>query len=173
MWERYLNNNQLMMKELLKDKAISRSLLLIGLASILQPYIVLITHYGRSNGCWNCLIIEQTLITSFLYLIFPLTVIYLSLKRLGINYIIQGLIVVAYYIPVSFVKITIPLFDDRIASWSTYSDQEIWDNAITLSRTSMEFLACLILVLFIRINRKTSSVNENNLPDEMKEADNG
>lgn len=160
------------MKSILKNKAIKHSVLLIGLASILQPYIVLITQYGPSNECWNCLIIEQTFTTSSLYLLLPITAIYLILKRLGINSILQGLIVVAYFVPVSFVKITIPLFDDRIASWSTFSDQEIWDTAMFMAIPSMGLLACFILVLIGIINKEPSSNWQPELLDEMKDVDN-
>lgn len=160
------------MKSILKNKAIRRSVLLIGLASILQPYIVLITQYGPSNECWNCLIIEQTFTTSLLYLLLPITAIYLILRRLGINSILQGLIVAAYFVPVSFVKITIPLFDDRIASWSTFSDQEIWDTAMFMAIPSMGLLACFILVLIGIINKEHSSNWQPELLDEMKDVDN-
>lgn len=80
------------MKDILKNKVIKRSVLLIGIVSILQPYIVLITQYGPSNECWKCLIIEQTFLTSVQYLLLPLTIIYLVTKRFRMNRILQGVI---------------------------------------------------------------------------------
>ena len=160
------------MKSILKSKAIKRSVLLIGLASILQPYIVLITEYGRSNECWNCLIIEQTFMISILYLFLPITLIYLIAKKLKLNSIIQGILIVAYYVPISFVKITVPLYDDRIASWSTFSDQEVWDTAMFMAMPSMGILACFILVLLGIINKEPSLIQQKDFLDEMKDVDN-
>jgi hypothetical protein len=148
------------MKSILKNKAIKRSVLLIGLVSIFQPYIVLITEYGRSNECWNCLIIEQTFMTSLIYLFLPLLAIYLLLKQLGANSFLIGLIVAVYFVPVSIVKITVPLFDDRIASWSTFSDQEVWDYAISMSIPSMGLLACLIVAALGIFNKEPSLINQ-------------
>lgn len=79
---------------------------------------------------------------------------------------------VAYFVPVSFVKITIPLFDDRIASWSTFSDQEIWNTALFMAIPSMGLLACFILVLIGIINKEPSSNWQPDLSDEMKDVDN-
>lgn len=148
------------MKSILTNKAIKRSVLLIGLVSIFQPYIVLITEYGRSNECWNCLIIEQTFMTSLVYLFLPLLAIYLLLKQLGANSFLIGLIVAVYFVPVSIVKITVPLFDDRIASWSTFSDQEVWDYAISMSIPSMGLLACLIVAALGIFNKEPSLINQ-------------
>ncbi len=145
---------------MLKNKAIKRSVLLIGLVSIFQPYIVLITEYGRSNECWNCLIIEQTFMTSLVYLFLPLLAIYLLFKKLGANSFLIGLMVAAYFVPVSIVKITVPLFDDRIASWSTFSDQEVWDYAISMSIPSMGLLACLIVAALGIFNKEPSLINQ-------------
>ncbi|MCT4560867.1 MAG: hypothetical protein N4A41_05770 [Crocinitomicaceae bacterium] len=91
-----------------------------------------------------------------MYLLLPLSTIYLVLKRLGINSFFQGLSVVIYYVPVSFIKITIPLFDDRIASWSTFSDQEIWDTAIYMAIPSMAILSSLLVLLLFLINKEPS-----------------
>jgi hypothetical protein len=148
------------MKGKLTNKAIKRSVLLIGLVSIFQPYIVLITEYGRSNECWNCLIIEQTFMTSLIYLFLPLLAIYLLLKQLGANSFLIGLIVAVYFVPVSIVKITVPLFDDRIASWSTFSDQEVWDYAISMSIPSMGLLACLIVAALGIFNKEPSLIHQ-------------
>ena len=148
------------MKSILTNKAIKRSVLLIGLVSIFQPYIVLITEYGRSNECWNCLIIEQTFMTSLVYLFLPLLAIYLLLKQLGANSFLIGLIVAVYFVPVSIVKITVPLFDDRIASWSTFSDQEVWDYAISMSIPSMGILASFIVVSLGMMNKEPSMLNQ-------------
>ena len=148
------------MKSILTNKAIKRSVLLIGLVSIFQPYIVLITEYGRSNECWNCLIIEQTFMTSLVYLFLPLLAIYLLFKKLGANSFLIGFIVAAYFVPVSIVKITVPLFDDRIASWSTFSDQEVWEYAISMSIPSMGILACFIVVSLVMMNKEPSMLNQ-------------
>jgi hypothetical protein len=148
------------MKSILTNKAIKRSVLLIGLVSIFQPYIVLITEYGRSNECWNCLIIEQTFMTSLVYLFLPLLAIYLLLKLLGANSFLIGFIVAVYFVPVSIVKITVPLFDDRIASWRTFSDQEVWDYAISMSIPSMGLLASLIVAALGIFNKEPSMLNQ-------------
>lgn len=148
------------MKSILTNKAIKRSVLLIGLVSIFQPYIVLIIEYGRSNECWNCLIIEQTFMTSLVYLFLPLLAIYLLFKKLGANSFLIGFIVAAYFVPVSIVKITVPLFDDRIASWSTFSDQEVWDYAISMSIPSMGIQACFIVVSLGMMNKEPSKLNQ-------------
>lgn len=159
------------MQSILKNKAIRRSLLLLGLVSILQPYMVLIAQYGPSAKCLKCLIIEQTFIPSVFYLFLPLTGIYLILITLKKNATLQGLFVVAYYVPVSFVKITIPLFEDRIASWSTFSEQEIWDTAKYMALPPMTILACFIFVLLVFINKKTASVRQSDWADEMTDVD--
>jgi hypothetical protein len=148
------------MKSILTNKAIKRSVLLIGLVSIFQPYIVLITEYGRSNECWNCLIIEQTFMTSLGYLFLPLLAIYLLFKKLGANSFLIGFIVAAYFVPVSIIKITVPLFDDRIASWSTFSEQEVWEYAISMSIPSMGILACFIVVSLEMMNKEPSMLNQ-------------
>lgn len=153
------------MKTKRTNKGIKRSLLLIGLVSIFQPYIVLMTQYGPSSECVDCLIIEQTFLDSLIYLLLPLTAIYLVLKKIGTNPIIQGTFVFAYFAPVSFVKITVPLFDDRIAAWSTFSDQEVWDSAMLMSIPSMLILAGLIIVILGRINREYSPVKSKDLLD--------
>lgn len=141
------------MKSFCYSQAVRRSILIIALISFFQPYLVLITDYGRSNECWNCLIIEQTFLTSLFFLLIPLTVIYLFAKWYGMNPIIQGVLIVAYFVPVSFIKLTIPLFDDRIASWSTFSDEEVWKSAIIMSIPSFGLLSILIILTITKINK--------------------
>lgn len=128
--------------------------------------MVLIAQYGPSAKCLKCLIIEQTFIPSVFYLFLPLTVIYLILITLKINAILQGLFVVLYYVPVFFVKITIPLFEDRIASWSTFSEQEILNTAKYMALPPMIILACFIFVLLVVINKENESVKQSNLVDK-------
>ncbi len=98
--------------------------------------------------------------TSLVYLFLPLLAIYLLLKQLGANSFLIGLIVAVYFVPVSIVKITVPLFDDRIASWSTFSDQEVWDYAISMSIPSMGLLACLIVAALGIFNKEPSLINQ-------------
>jgi predicted histidine transporter YuiF (NhaC family) len=110
--------------------------------------------------------------TSLVYLFLPLLAIYLLFKKLGANSFLIGLMVAAYFVPVSIVKITVPLFDDRIASWSTFSDQEVWDYAISMSIPSMGLLACLIVAALGIFNKEPSLIQHNDLLDEKKDEDN-
>jgi hypothetical protein len=148
-------------------KAIWKSILVIGVISIFQPYMVLFLRYGPSNECWNCLIIEQTFWTSILYLFLPLTSIYLVTKKLRLNSIIQGCVLAAFYVPVSFVKITIPLFDDRIASWSTFSEEEIWYSALFAATPYMGLLSFFIILSLHQLNKKPSKIKNSELLDDL------
>lgn len=98
--------------------------------------------------------------TSLVYLFLPLLAIYLLLKLLGANSFLIGFIVAVYFVPVSIVKITVPLFDDRIASWRTFSDQEVWDYAISMSIPSMGLLASLIVAALGIFNKEPSMLNQ-------------
>jgi hypothetical protein len=141
-------------KFFLGNKVIDRMLFLIGFIAFFQPYMVLILHYGRSNNCLNCPILFQTFFISLIYLFFPMALMYIGMKLIKLNSIIQGVILLCYYIPVSFVKLTIPLFDDRIAAWSTYSDEEIWNSALMMSIPSFFVLSIVFLVVFVTLNKK-------------------
>ena len=98
--------------------------------------------------------------TSLGYLFLPLLAIYLLFKKLGANSFLIGFIVAAYFVPVSIIKITVPLFDDRIASWSTFSEQEVWEYAISMSIPSMGILACFIVVSLEMMNKEPSMLNQ-------------
>lgn len=154
------------MKSNLGSSSVSSSLFLLGFIAFFQPYMVLILHYGRSNNCLNCPILFQTFFISLFFLFFPMAIMYIGMKLIKLNSIIQGLILLSYYIPISFVKLTIPLFDDRIAARSNYSDEEIWDNALGMSIPSFSVLSAIFLLVFIKLNKTKSRItSEKSLDD--------
>ncbi len=124
-------------------------LFILGLASFLQPYIVLGWMFGRSNTCWNCLIIEQTFFDTIFYLILPMLAIYFVMNSLKINYRITALSISLYFAVVSLIKITIPLFDDRVASWSTFTQKEMLQTAMY---SASPFLIVLSAILFFTLS---------------------
>lgn len=136
------------------NSSITKSLLLLLFVSIFQPYIVLISKYDSSAACMDCSILEQTFIPSILFLALPLTLIYLATRYLAVHPIIQSLLLTIYFSLVSFVKLTIPLFDDRIAAWSTYSDEEVWLTAMLMAFLPLLALSTIIGLLLVLFNRK-------------------
>lgn len=135
-----------------------RSIVIIAIASLLQPYIVLFPFAGPSSACMDCLIIEQTFSIAVLYLILPLCFIYLITLKLKLNPVLQAVLIVVYYIPVSFVKLTIPIFKDRIAAWSTYSEDEIWHEALIFATPALLLVS---LILFFLLNKANKQVSAN------------
>jgi hypothetical protein len=123
--------------------------IIIILASFLQPYLVLGWMFGRSNACWNCLIIEQTFFDTIYYLILPMWAIYFVMNSLKINYRITALSISLYFAVVSLIKITIPLFNDRVAAWSTFTQKEMLQTAIY---SASPFLIVLSAILFFTLS---------------------
>jgi len=143
------------MKKIELDKKHCKYLGLILFISLLQPYFVLIDNYGPSAECLNCLIIGQTWIDSILYLFIPLSIINITLRILKINIWIYSIICGFYFGFVSFHVLTIPLFKDRIAAWSTFTDAEIYSSAIFLSFPSLLTVSIIFSLLLVWFNKKT------------------
>lgn len=131
-----------------------RSIITIIIASLIQPYIVLFPFTGPSSKCIDCTIIEQTFLTSFLYLILPLCALYSLTYLIRLNAVLMSILIVAYYAPVSFVKLTIPVFKDRIAAWSTYNENEIWNEALIQARPTLLLLSISLFFAMFYSNKK-------------------
>lgn len=153
------------MKQMLKNRQIRISLIILFLGSILQPYFVFILNLGRSNECWNCTIIEQTFFTSLIYLFIPLTVIYLFLNKIQLNVWLISIVCTLYLAIVSFFKLTVPLFDDRHTTWSTYSNEEIFDYSLMLGGSFLVIYSVIFATLLFIANEKTKSHKDENLVD--------
>ena len=136
-----------------KFRVILRSIALILVVTILQPQIVLFGRLGISSKCQDCSIWGDTFLDIVLFLILPLSIIYLVSKGLKLNVWLSTSIIVMYFAVLSFLKLTVPLFEDRIASWSTYSDEEAFSMALLTSFRSIFILSAVFFLLLARINR--------------------
>lgn len=109
---------------------------------------------GLSSACPDCWIIEQTFPSIVLYLILPLCVLYILTQLLKLKPILKSILLVAYFIPVSFIKLTVPIFKDRIAAWSTYNDNEIWDEAVLQATPTLVLLSLGFMLAIFYVNNK-------------------
>jgi hypothetical protein len=142
---------------MLRDRDSKITFLVILLTSVIQPYVVLITEYGMSSKCMDCFIIEQTLIPSLFYLAIPIFGIYLILKWLKLNlWLSVSIVAISFYI-ISFLTITYPLFDDRIAAWSTFTDTEVLITSLIMSFPSLITLTIVLSIIIISVNRNIAT----------------
>jgi hypothetical protein len=141
------------MKKSNREK-IKKSLLLIFFGALLQPYfdVLLLFQYGPANSCMDCLIIQQTFFISLLYIAFSLSLLYLVLNRSNLNSWISSSIIGVFFGVISFYKITLFLFDDRIAAWSTFLHDEIVSNSLMFASPTLFIEMITLTILLRRIN---------------------
>lgn len=136
-----------------KKASVIKSILLIFAVAFVQPYAVLILDNGLSSTCMDCSILEQTYLSSLLYLALPMSAIYIFTKWYRINHFIQAITISLYFVVVSLIILTIPLFEDRIAAWSTFSDQEVWTVAVISALPGVGIIGCVMTYALGRFNR--------------------
>jgi hypothetical protein len=141
-----------------KENKILKSFFFILLISIFQPFfdIVLLLQYGPAASCLDCFIIQQTFFISLLYIATPLIITYLLLKLFNWNALIIYLLIGILFAILSFKKITLLLFSDRIAAWSTYSEEEIFNSALIMSVPTLLIQIILITKILFKINFENS-----------------
>jgi len=149
------------MNRISRNIIIVTSVVILFLASILQPYFVLITHFGPSSSCINCTIIEDTFYISLIKLFIPLCFIYLILRLMRLKNWISCLILTTYYALTSFIVLTIPLFDDRIAAWSTFTKEEIWKEGFILAFPSLLIVSILLFTIMLKLNKLLPTLDKN------------
>ena len=137
-----------------RKRSVLISIGIIVFVSMFQPYFVLITRYGPSKECWKCLIIEQTFLDSLFFLVLPMSMFYIGSKAIKLNSWIYTSAITVYFAIISFIKLTIPLFDDRIASWSTFSDGEVPFFAFLSAFPSLLILSILFFLVLRKVNVK-------------------
>lgn len=109
----------------LAQKRIIVILLVLLFFALAQPQIVMISKLGDSVSCTECSILEQTFLTSILYVFLPMLLVFIVLQQLKWKrYVISG-ILTAYFTISSFLFLSVPLFRDRYAAYSTFADDEI------------------------------------------------
>ncbi|NVK64555.1 MAG: hypothetical protein HWE22_08200 [Flavobacteriales bacterium] len=119
------------------------------LFSLAQPQIVMITKLGYSVSCAECSILEQTFLTAILYVFLPMLLVFFVLQQLKWNrYVISG-ILTAYFTITSFLFLSVPLFRDRYATYSTFADDEIIVSAV-LSSFSTQLIVSGVFFLLIQ-----------------------
>ena len=144
----------------LKQSKILKSIFLIVLMSIFQPFfdLLLVFQYGPSAVSIESFILEQTLFISLLYIALPLIILYLLFKISNLNSLIIYTIIGFLFASLSFSNITLLLFSDRIAAWSTYSEEEIFNNALLMAFPTLLIQTVVITKILHKINFKKSLV---------------
>lgn len=134
----------------LAQKRIIVIILALLFFSLAQPQIVMITKLGDSVSCTKCSILEQTFLTSIFYVFLPILLVFLVLQQLKWKrYVISG-ILTAYFSISSFLFLSVPLFRDRYAAYSTFADDEI----IVSSALASFPIQLIISVLFFLVVQK-------------------
>ena len=59
----------------------------------------------------------------------------------------------------SFYKVTLLLFRDRIAAWSTFTEKEMFSSALIASFPTLLIQVVLITKILYKINRKETAYN--------------
>lgn len=139
---------------LMKNIKYFKSILFILFMAVFQPYfdVSALLQYGPSSSCLDCLILQQTFITSLLYIGLPLTLIYLIFKLLNYNQLIIYVLIGILFVIIAFYKISIPLFTDRIAAWSTFEDNEIAGSAFMTNFPTLFIQIAIITIVLHQIN---------------------
>ena len=131
-----------------------RSIVLISTLlffALAQPQIVMITKLGDSVSCSECSILEQTFLTSILYVFLPMLLVFFVLLQLKWNqYVISG-ILTAYFTTTSFLFLSVPLFRDRYAAYSTFADDEIIVYSALASFPTQLVLSALFFLTIIMV----------------------
>ena len=128
--------------------------------SIFQPYfdVFLLIQYGPAGSCIDCFILQQTFYISLLYIAIPLIIVYILLKIINWNSLIKYALIGIPFAVLSFYKITLLLFRDRIAGWSTFSDEELFNSALITSFPTLLIQVVLITKILYKINLKEKAV---------------
>lgn len=137
-----------------------KSITFILFMSIFQPYfdLGLLFQYGPSSTCLNCFILQQTLSLSLLYLAAPLILVYLLFRNIRGYSVPKYAVIGVLFSVISFFKLGIFLFVDRIASYSTYSDSEIWSEALFASFPTLIIQAVVLSVFLNKMNSEKAQV---------------
>ncbi|MEG1592514.1 hypothetical protein [Chryseobacterium sp.] len=151
------------MKNINQSK-ILKSISFILFMSIFQPFfdIFLLFQYGPAASCIDCFIIQQTFYISILYIAVPLIILYIFLKTINWNSLIKYAIIGVPFAILSFYKLTLLLFRDRVAAWSTFSDVELFNSALIRSFPTLLFQVAIITIVLYKINRE-KTVAKNSL----------
>ena len=146
---------------------IIKSISFILFVSIFQPFfdIFLLFQYGPAASCIDCFILEQTVYISLLYIATPLTILYLLLKIINWNSIIKYLIIAILFALLSFYKLTLLLFDDRVAAWSTFSESEMFNSALIESFPTLLIQIILVTTILYKINWEKTAANSGNFTE--------
>lgn len=139
-----------------RQSSIILSLILIFILTILHPYLVIGSKYGPSSNCIDCSIIEDSFFATLLWLTIPISSIYMISKHLTKRNWLTTILVTIYYFIVSFVSITIPLFRDRIAAWSTFSEEEIWIEGFIMALPSLATVTAFFSIFLFLLNPPSS-----------------
>ncbi len=145
------------MKEILISQ--KKTILLLLFFSIFQPLfdILLFIDYGPANTCvgnGDCLVIEQTFFKSITYIFMPLGVLSLVMFYFKLNIHLRSSIISILFGFIALLKINLMLFDDRIAAWSTYTEQETLMNTIILSLPTLPIQMIILKILLTKCNKK-------------------
>lgn len=134
---------------------IIKSILFILLCSIFQPYfdVFLLFQYGPNSNCIDCFIIQQTFLISLQYLALPLIMMYGLIKIIKWHSILAYSCIGIAFAFIAFNKISIPLFRDRIAAWSTYSESEIFMPTFIMAAPTLLFQIIIITWRLYKINK--------------------
>lgn len=151
------------MKNINQSK-ILKSISFILFMSIFQPFfdIFLLFQYGSAASCIDCFIIQQTFYISILYIAVPLIILYIFLKTINLNSLVKYAIIGIPFAILSFYKLTLLLFRDRVAAWSTFSDVELFNSALIRSFPTLLFQVAIITIVLYKINRE-KTVAKNSL----------
>ncbi len=144
------------MKEILLSQ--KKPILLLLLFCIFQPFfdILLFINYGPANTCvgsGDCLVIEQTFFKSLTYIFIPLGVLSLVMFHFKLNIHFRISIISILFGFIALFKINLMLFDDRIAAWSTYTEQETLMNTIILSSPTLLIQMITLKILLTKFNK--------------------
>ena len=133
-----------------------KSIFFIVFVAIFQPFfdLFLFAQYGPAASCMDCFILQQTFSISLSYIAIPLIIIYLLLKTINWNSLIKYALIGIPFAVISFYKITLLLFRDRIAAWSTFSEEELFNSALITSFPTLLIQVVLITKILYKINLK-------------------
>ncbi|MES2618226.1 MAG: hypothetical protein V4613_10125 [Bacteroidota bacterium] len=137
-----------------------KSIFFILFMAIFQPFfdVLALFQYGPSSKCLDYFILQQTYQISLLYIALPLILIYLLFKLFNYNQLIVYVLMGILFAIIAFYKISIPLFTDRIAAWSTFEDYEIAGSAFMTNFPTLIIQVAVMTIILYRINVEKKSV---------------
>ncbi|KYH06702.1 hypothetical protein A1704_23095 [Chryseobacterium cucumeris] len=139
--------------ENIHQRKILKLIFFILVISIFQPFfdIFLLFQYGQAANYIDYFIIQQTFYIFILYIAVPLIILYTLLKIISWNSLIKYSIIGIPF-AVSFYKITLLLFQDRVAAWSTFSYAELFSSALIASSQTLLFQIVVTTAVLYKIN---------------------